>query len=408
MSGWHHNDLTIAAGAPDAIGYPAGYVFDARGEQHVVYRGDDNHIHELWWNSEGWHHKDLNIAAGAPQAVSDPAGYVFDARGEQHVVYRGADNHIHELWWNSEGWHHKDLTSTASAPDPLIGSGWPPAGYVFNGQGTQHVVYQGEDHHFHDLWWDSNGWHFNDLTIASGAQTDPNLEFVLSRPACYVFDARGEQHVFYNAGKVLVEGTVHIGQDSHIHELWWNNDGWHHNDLNIAAGVLAGEGSHVSGNPAAYMFDAQGTQHVIYRSLNHFHELWWDSNGWHYNDLTVAASVPKEPEGPLPPGELREPSDPSGYIFDVYGEQHVVYRGTENHIHELWWNANAGWRHTDLTIAAGAPEALGNPAGYVFKAQGTQHVIYWGTDRHIHELRWERIELLDTVQDIFSGLRVSP
>jgi hypothetical protein len=307
----------------------------------------------------GWHHNDLTIAAGAPDAFSIPAAYVFDARGEQHVVYKGFDNHIHELWWNSEGWHHKDLTSTASAPESEIGSGWPPVGYVFNAQGTQHVVYQGEDHHFHDLWWDSNGWHFNDLTIASGAQTDPNLEFVLGQPACYVFDARGEQHVFYNASKSLVEGTVHIGQDSHIHELWWNTDGWHHNDLNIVAGVLVGAASDVQGNPAAYMFDAQGTQHVIYRSIDfHFHELWWDNNGCHHNDLTIAASVPKETEGPpLPPGEWREPSDPSGYVFDAYGEQHVVYRGTDN---------------------------------------------------HIHELRWERFGVSDTLQNIFSDLRVSP
>ena len=85
----------------------------------------------------------------------------------------------------------------------------------------------------------------------------------------------------------------------------------------------------------------------------------------------------KEPEAPADPDEWREPSDPSGYMFDSYGEQHVVYRGTENHIHELRWDASAGWRHTDLTNVTGAPEAWGNPSGYVFKAQGTQHVILW-------------------------------
>jgi hypothetical protein len=45
-----------------------------------------------------------------------------------------------------------------------------------------------------------------------------------------------------------------------------------------------------------------------------------------------------------------------------------------------------GWQHTDLTNAAGAPDAAGDPAGYI-DAQGTQHVIYRGTDNHIHELR---------------------
>jgi hypothetical protein len=46
-----------------------------------------------------WHHNDLVLATGAPIAVGDPAGYQWDKPpGSQHVVYRGADGHIHELW----------------------------------------------------------------------------------------------------------------------------------------------------------------------------------------------------------------------------------------------------------------------------------------------------------------------
>jgi hypothetical protein len=40
-------DLTAVTGAQDAAGDPAGYAFD--GTQHVVYRGIDGHIYELWW-----------------------------------------------------------------------------------------------------------------------------------------------------------------------------------------------------------------------------------------------------------------------------------------------------------------------------------------------------------------------
>jgi hypothetical protein len=49
ITDWGHGDLTgnLPDGARDAAGDPAGYVFD--GTQHVVYRGSDNHIHELWW-----------------------------------------------------------------------------------------------------------------------------------------------------------------------------------------------------------------------------------------------------------------------------------------------------------------------------------------------------------------------
>ncbi len=96
---WHHGDLSAVTGAPGAAGDPTGYMFDAQGTQHVVYRGGDGHIHELWWGADGWHHGDLSAVTGAPGAAGDPTGYMFDAQGTQHVVYRGGDGHIHELWW---------------------------------------------------------------------------------------------------------------------------------------------------------------------------------------------------------------------------------------------------------------------------------------------------------------------
>ena len=48
-----------------------------------------------------WHLHDLTVATGAPQASFRPAGYVFDAQGTQHVVYGGGDSHFHELWWDT-------------------------------------------------------------------------------------------------------------------------------------------------------------------------------------------------------------------------------------------------------------------------------------------------------------------
>ena len=85
---WHDRRSTRCAGDP------AGYVLDADGTQHVVYRGTDNHIYELWWCpascwSPGWHWGNLTGTTGAPLAAGDPAGYVLDADGTQHVVYRG-------------------------------------------------------------------------------------------------------------------------------------------------------------------------------------------------------------------------------------------------------------------------------------------------------------------------------
>jgi Fibronectin type III domain len=200
-------------------------MFDAQGTQHVVYRGGDNHIHELWWDSQGWHHTDASGNAGAPNSAGDPNGYMFDAQGTQHVVYRGGDNHIHELWWDSQGWHHTDASGDAGAPN----SAGDPAGYVFSAQGTQHVVYRGGDKHIHELWWNSQGWHHTDASSEgwhhSDTSPDAGVPDSTTNPAGYMFDAQGTQHVVYRGG------------DKHIHELWWNNEGWHHTDLTNAGRI---------------------------------------------------------------------------------------------------------------------------------------------------------------------------
>ena len=90
-SNWHHNDLTNATGAAAAASDPAGYTWDVDSTQHVVYRGTDGHIHELWFSSAtwNWNHNDLTNATGAPAAASDPAGYTWDVDNTQHVVYSG-------------------------------------------------------------------------------------------------------------------------------------------------------------------------------------------------------------------------------------------------------------------------------------------------------------------------------
>jgi hypothetical protein len=96
---WHTDDITASTSAPAAAGDPSGYMFDAQGSQHVVYRSQDGHIHELWWQNGAWNTDDITASTSAPAAAGDPSGYMFDAQGSQHVVYRSQDGHIHELWW---------------------------------------------------------------------------------------------------------------------------------------------------------------------------------------------------------------------------------------------------------------------------------------------------------------------
>lgn len=275
---WHDKDLTSEVGAPPATSSPAAYAFATQGSQHVLYVGElfDGHVHELWWDEDdGWNHHDLTGATGAALTLTIPAGYEFHGEGTQHVVYQSQNNHIWELWWQSDsGWHSGDVTATVGAPP----AGGPPTGYAFEGLHTQHVFYKGQDSHIHELWWDAPGNEHLDLTALTGAPP------ASGDPSGYVFRPQGTQHVDYR------------GVDGHVHELWWRyRDGWHHNDLTDATGAPPADQAM---KPVGYGFDPSAlqpvaTQHVDYVGTDgHVHELWWDPSGWHHNDLTLATAAP--------------------------------------------------------------------------------------------------------------------
>jgi hypothetical protein len=97
VQGW---DLTAAAGAPAATGKPAAYYQAGTNTKHVIYRSLDGRVHELWWvpgNPPA--HVDLTAFAGAPSAADGPAAFTIEGPNTQHVAYRGNDNHVHEIVW---------------------------------------------------------------------------------------------------------------------------------------------------------------------------------------------------------------------------------------------------------------------------------------------------------------------
>jgi hypothetical protein len=315
--GWHHNDLTLAASAPQVTLSPWGYLFPDDRTQHVVYQGAadgvaDGRIHELWWDSDGWHHNDLTGAIdrpAAPAAINVPMGYQFSG---QRVFYQGRDQHVHELFWQSSdsGWHLRDLTQLTHAPI----TGGPPFGYPFRAQSTQHVNYVGTDGHVHELWWRDDTWQHNDLTAATGAPA------AADQPCGYAFEAQNTQHVIY------------VGVDRHIHELWWNADGWHHNDLTTESQAPMP----LSARPSGYVFDEEGTQHVDYLGVDgHVHELTWHGGrsrpghpvrpGWSHEDLTALTGGPEAI------------SPPAGYVYAEFHTRHVIHVSDQHRVIELFW-----------------------------------------------------------------------
>jgi hypothetical protein len=127
---------------------------------------------------------------------------------------------------------------------------------------------------------------------------------------------------------------------------------------------------------------------VIYVGLddNHVHELSLSGGDrWEHTDLTAEAAAPPASGGTL-----------VGYSTDLGGQgpvARVVYYGADdNNVHELSSSGGAaGWRHTDLTTEAQAPEANGTLAAYTTDLRGqgpVARVVHLGfDDSHVHELR---------------------
>ena len=140
--GWHHNDLTVAAGAPAAAGDPFGYVFDAQEHSTSTISAPMDTCMSYGGMRSGWHWTRQRLRLPPPvrpRPASNPHGYVFIA----------ARHPTRELS------RHRLAISTSYGGTPMAGitaispiaTGAPanapalPLGYMFAAQGTQHVNY---------------------------------------------------------------------------------------------------------------------------------------------------------------------------------------------------------------------------------------------------------------------------
>lgn len=148
----------------------SGYALENGGTQHVIYRGEDEHVHELRWTSgSGWHHHDQTLVAGGPYTVDLPAACALGGRRHPARV-------LPQRRWTrapaqadaASSWHHQDVTTSivaSSTPAPPAVSG--PAAYTYEPQGTVHVIYRGGDGHVHELY---NGGYWVHVDLALQAQ----------------------------------------------------------------------------------------------------------------------------------------------------------------------------------------------------------------------------------------------
>jgi hypothetical protein len=138
--------------------------------------------------------------------------------------------------------------------------------------------------------------------------------------------------------------------------------------------------AHASVGPAdivrGYEFPSFGTHNEVYRGTDgHVHGLWWTCCEPTDDDLTRLTGLP----GPV--------GNPLAYASPVYGVQNVIYRASGGRLFEMYWS-NGAVSHDELTALPGVPLAAGDPTGYFINAQGVQHVFYRTTSGDLEHLSW--------------------
>jgi hypothetical protein len=79
-------------------------------------------------------------------------------------------------------------------------------------------------------------------------------------------------------------------------------------------------------------------------SSGHVDTLYYDGSGWHYADLTSAASAPAAVTG-------------SALTSDTVSGDHIYYEDSYGNVILLYYSS--GWQYTNLTSATGASAAVG-------------------------------------------------
>jgi hypothetical protein len=344
--------------APEGAGAPTGIVFPALAVNNVVYRDEEGRLHELWQKgSESGTSNLTELADNAIRADGDPTSYLDTTDGLEVALYRGTDGHVHSLYWSTGRVGRDALSATAGAPK--VAAHGKPAGFVQT-DGTNVVVYRAADQHLHSLWWTG--------TNAPGTEDLSN-----GQPL-----AAGDPTPFVNTrtGRNLV---AYRGTDGHVYLLYWTGiEAVRLDDLSGVAGA-----SRAAGDLAAYYIARDDAHQVIYRGENgHLHELWWIGDiRVSHTDLTTAA-----------PGAPPARSDPAAYYNAGTNTKHVIYRSADGHLNDIWWVPGGVLTHIDLTVEALAPPAadrpFDTPAAFCVEGPNTQHAVYRGADRQVHEIRW--------------------
>jgi hypothetical protein len=272
-------DLTQITGAYPAKGNPFAHVETPNNFLNVLYRGTDDHVHGIYWGpgtSVAGHEDVTRLAGITTRTDCDPVVYL-DSSNVGHVIFRGSNGELHELFSPIGGGPvgYANLTRAARrnpasmSPPSALGN---PSAYF---SGTNIVIFHGDDGHIWALHWDDNGVFAEDIsgfTNSPLAAGDPCAVYI---PALDL-----NQIVYRTAAGELIE-LFWQGVTAAT--------GWSISQA-AAPSVPGGTVPLSQVDPVLFHNPATNTKHVIYQANGYVMELSWTLGTLspRFKNLTIA------------------------------------------------------------------------------------------------------------------------
>jgi hypothetical protein len=342
----------VTTEAPDCN--PMGFRHGAGSS--IVYRDPANDVIELEWSGTAWSApRDLSRLAGAKTtAVGNAFGYTRPD-GSDSVVYLGADYDIHEITRGPSGWQDTDLAVAAGLSGGMAAG--DPFAFV-RSDGASAVAYRTTDGHVHELahplvsvldGGPDGGRAWADTDFSRGV-FPPEASTPVTAPG-----AGADPVGFLRADGV--DSVAYAGFDREIYLITPNDAGAR--DLED---IVAATGCWSVGGNIHYYSSPMASSSVVYRDSNQTTPTIWNlvfqasTGGWACYDVTDNSTLPAV----VATGGDPVPNMRADQIADI------VLRTSNNHVFEYAFIFSTGtWLVDDLTAITHAPEAVGNPVGYI-------------------------------------------
>jgi len=329
------NTSVLNAGDPANVRTNSPTVTSDNGQ--VTYIGNDNRIHQMYWNGFYWQHAVLN--ANAPQNVRSDSDLAIDGNG--NVFFVATDNRVHIMYWTGSYWQEATLNS--AAPQNVR----PRSSLVTDQAGN--VYFVGTDARVHQYYYNSTYWQEATLNVSA----PQNVAFE-SDLAC--------DHL----GKIYFTGT-----DWRIHQYYYSGGQWNEATLNSSAPQnvrrrlsLLGGWVFIWAANSPLTCDPSGAVYFA-ASDNRVHNYYWNGSFWQEATLNVNA-----------PQNLDVKTD---LLSDDNGKIHFI--ANDHRVHQYYW-AGSQWNEAvnNINDPVNVRSGLSTDGENIFYA-GTNYQVwssYWG------------------------------